>query len=427
MGDRVSVTVSTTSHGVRVVSETLPWTRTVSLGMWLDVGSRDETADEWGISHYLEHLLFKGTATRTQRDIAEAFDQMGGDANAFTTKETTCFHARVRDEDLTDAFGLLADMIAHAANAPDDVETERNVVLSEIAAYDDAPDELVHTDFVTGLLGAHPLARETLGTVESITHLNRDAIHAFYARHYRPHTLVVAACGNVEHDTLVALTEQHLADLSRPGGAAPVRHKPVTYTPHAVMLRDKPVTQTHLLVGVPGVHTTDEHRMAVRVLNTLLGGGMSSRLFQTVREEKGLCYTTYSYAATFSDAGVFGAYAATNPNDAFAAADLIKTVLHRAADTISETDVSRAKKTLLGAMVLQLDDTEARMSRLASHVLLNRPLTSIDDVVEELEQVSLADVTDQANRLFTQPLSVAVVGPNVTKQFSRWQAVVNET
>ena len=407
----MQVTQSVTPSGITVITETLPWARSVALGMWLKVGSRDETLDQWGASHFLEHLLFKGTANRTQRQIAEAFDTMGGDANAFTTKEATCFHARVRDADVADAFTVIADMLVAAVNADSDVASERNVVLSEIDEYYDSPDDLVHTDFATALLGAHPLARETLGSEQSITTLSRDTIHQYFHTHYRPETLTVAAAGNITHEALYQLTLDTLGDLNRPGGQPPTRTAPEGYHTQTVTLRHRPVTQTHLVVGVPGITARDPNRMAVRVLNTLLGGGMSSRLFQTVREDRGLAYTTYSYAGTFSDAGMLGAYAATSPKDAPQTATLLRQVMEQLADDVSHDEVARAKKSLLGGLVLNLEDTEARMSRLAHHVLLERELRSIDAVVEELEQISVADVKTAAHRLFSQPFSLAAVGP----------------
>lgn len=407
----MTVERSVTNSGITVITETMPWVRSAALGMWVGVGSRDETLDEWGASHFLEHLLFKGTTSRSQRQIAETFDRIGGDANAFTTKETTCFHARVRDADLADAFAVISDMLVAAVNTEDDVQAERNVVLSEIAEYLDSPDDLVHTDFATALLGEHPLARETLGSEASIETLSRDVIHNYFTRHYRPETITVAAAGNVTHEEVYRLTVELLDDLSRPGGSRPERQAPVAYLPNVVTLRHRPITQTHVVIGVPGVTAADPQRMAIRVLNTLLGGGMSSRLFQTVREERGLAYTAYSYAGTFSDSGVMGAYAATKPSDAHLTAALMRDVMTGLVDTVTSEEVTRAKQSLLGGLVLNLEDTESRMSRLAHHVLLDMPLRSIDDVVAELEQITVDDVKTVAARLFHQPFSLAAVGP----------------
>lgn len=420
----MTVERSVTPSGITVITETMPWVRSVALGMWVSVGSRDETIDEWGASHFLEHLLFKGTASRSQRQIAETFDRIGGDANAFTTKETTCFHARVRDADVVDAFSVIADMLVAAGNSEDDVTAERNVVLSEIAEYLDSPDDLVHTDFATALLGEHPLSRETLGSEASVEALSRDDIHQYYTRQYRPETVTVAAAGNVTHDEIYRLSVDHLYDLGRPLGNRPLRQAPDHYNPKVVSVRHRPITQTHVVVGVPGVTAADPNRMAIRVLNTLLGGGMSSRLFQTVREERGLAYTAYSYAGTFSDAGVIGAYAATKPRDAAVTARLMREVMTSLADTVSGDEVERAKQSLLGGLVLNLEDTESRMSRLAHHVLLDMPLRSIDDVVLELEQITLAEVQTVASRLFSQPFSLAAVGPINTSDDAALRAVI---
>jgi predicted Zn-dependent peptidase len=397
--------------GIRVVTDPMPAVRSVTLGLWVNVGSRDETPEQLGASHFLEHTLFKGTSRRSARDIAEALDAVGGEMNAFTSKEVTCFYARVLDDDLPLAFDVLADMLVDARNSAEDVEAERQVVLSEIDIHLDTPDDLVHSDLSELVLGDHPLALETLGTIESITGLHRDTIHDHYLATYRPENLTVAAAGAVDHDTVVRLTDELLGDLGRPGGAPPVRTRPDRYGARQLRVRHRPTEQAHLVLGYPGVDQLDDDRWPLRVLNVALGGGMSSRLFQELRETRGLCYSTYSYSSSYVDAGVVGAYVGTAPGKVDETLEVLRTELERVRLDLDDAEVARAKGALRGGTVLGLEDTGSRMSRIGNQVATGVPIVTVDDALARIDQVTVDDVRRVAERVLGQPAGLAVVGP----------------
>jgi predicted Zn-dependent peptidase len=410
--------------GVTVVSEPMPDVRSATLGLWISVGSRDERPDEAGCSHFLEHLLFKGTTRRTARQIAEELDAVGGEMNAFTSKEVTCFYARVLDRDLPIAFDVLADMVVDATNAPEDVEAERQVVLSELDIHHDTPDDLVHADFSEVVLRDHPLALETLGSFDSITAMARETVHRYYLEHYRPERLTVAAAGNVDHAHVVALTDQLLGDLGRPGGMRPDRRAPDGYGEAEVRLRHRPTEQAHVVLGVPGLDQRDEDRWALRVLNTLLGGGMSSRLFQEIREQRGLAYSTYSYASSYTDGGLFGAYVGTAPGKVDEATALLRRELDRVGDDVTPAEVERAKGALRGSTVLSLEDTGSRMTRLGKQVATGVPIVTVDEALERIAEVTLDDVRRVAARVLGRPRDLAVVGPFAPDETERFAAAV---
>jgi predicted Zn-dependent peptidase len=410
--------------GVRVVTETLSDVRSVALGMWVAVGSRDERPDEVGCSHFLEHLLFKGTSRRSARQIAEELDAVGGEMNAFTSKEVTCFHARVLDRDLPVAFDVLADMLVDARNAEPDVEAEREVVLSEIDIHLDTPDDLVHSDLAELVLADHPLGVETLGSVEAVRSLSRDAIHSYYLQRYRPQDLVVAAAGNLDHQQVVDLADGLLGDLGRPGSGRPERTRPTAFGARDVCVRHRPTEQAHLALGVPGLDQTDEQRWALRVLVTLLGGSMSSRLFQEIRETRGLAYATYGYASSWTDSGLVCAYAGTTPGKVDEVLDLLCGQLDRVADDVTEVEVDRAKGAMVGATVLGLEDTGSRMGRLGNQVATGAELRTVDEVLAKVEAVTLDDVRDVARRVLSQPRDLAVVGPFAPEERERFTRAV---
>ncbi len=411
--------------GVTVVTEPMSSVRSVALGLWVSVGSRDEAADQAGCSHFLEHLLFKGTSRRSARQIAEELDAVGGEMNAFTSKEMTCFYARVLDRDLPLAFDVLADMVVDARNAPEDVEAERQVVLSEIDIHVDTPDDLVHSDFSELLLGAHPLALETLGTFDSITRLGRDTIHDYYLDRYRPENLVVAASGNVEHDRVIELTDQLLGDLGRPGGSRPPRRAPQAFAEGAVRVRQRPTEQAHVVLGMPGVSQIDEDRWGLRVLNTLLGGGMSSRLFQEIREVRGLAYTAFSYAASYTDSGLIGAYVGTAPGKVDEVLAVLRDELDRIATDVTVEEVERAKGALKGGTVLGLEDTGSRMSRIGQQVATGVPIVTVDEALERIGRVDLDEVRRVATSILSRPRDLAVVGPFAEDEADRFAPAVS--
>ena len=400
-----------TDSGVRVVTQHIPWVRSVAIGAWMTVGSRDEAVGEHGCSHFLEHLLFKGTAKRSARDIAEEFDAVGGDLNAFTARELTCFHARVLDRDLPLAVDVLGDMLSTATNDQVDVEAERQVVLSELDIHNDTPEDLVGTALVQQVVGADPLARDALGTVESITAMPRDRIHDFYRRWYRPATTVVTAAGNLDHDRVRGLVELHLGDLGRPGGERPHRQLPAPVGSPTTSLLHRPTEQVHVVIGGRGVPLTDGRRAALGVLDTVLGSGMSSRLFQAVREERGLGYSTYSWSSSWSDVGMWGVYGGVVPGRFDELVEVLVAELDRLPATLDEQEVDRARGNLQGAVVLGGEDVGSRMSRLGRWVTADLQVLDTDAVLRRIAEVTLADVRGLAEELLGGPRHLAAVGP----------------
>ena len=403
--------------GLRVITEQMPGVRSASVGVWVGVGSRDETATLHGCSHFLEHLLFKGTRERSALDISASLDAVGGEVNAFTAKEYTCFHARVLDADLPLAVDVLGDMITSSLLTPDDVEAERNVILDEIAMHDDDPDDVVHNLFAGLAWGeSSPLGQPIAGTMESIETINRTAVARFYKRHYRAANMVVAAAGNLDHATVV---RQVRTAFTRNGFLAgdevPVRPRPAgrKIRIHAGVGRlDRPLEQVNLVLGVPGIHRTDDRRFALGVLNTALGGSTSSRLFQEVREARGLAYSVFSFAQHHADSGLVGVSVGCLPDKVD---DVLETVRGEFAKLVAHgltaEELARAKGQLRGGLVLGLEDSSSRMSRLGKAELVYDELLTIDEVIQRIDGVTLDQVHDLAKDLFAQPEVLAVVGP----------------
>jgi len=400
-----------TDDGVTVVTQRIRSVRSVAIGAWMTVGSRDEAPDEHGCSHFLEHLLFKGTAKRSARGLAEEFDAIGGDLNAFTTRELTCFHARVLDRDLPLAVDVLGDMLSTATNADIDVEAERQVVLSELDIHNDTPEDLVGTALVGQVVGDDPLARDALGTVASVTAMTRDRIHDFYTRWYRPGATVVAAAGNLDHDEVRGLVAEHLGDLGRPDGERPVRTPPALVEQPTASLLHRPTEQVHVVIGGRGVTLSDGRRAALGVLDTVLGSGMSSRLFQAVREDRGLGYSTYSWAYSWSDCGMWGVYGGVVPGRYDELVEVLVAELDRLPDTLTEAEVERARGNLQGAVVLGGEDVGSRMSRLGRWVTAGLPVLDTDAVLRRIADVTLNDVRALAEELLAGPRHLAAVGP----------------
>jgi predicted Zn-dependent peptidase len=404
---------TTLPSGVRVVTEAMPDVRSVSIGCWIGVGSRDEREPVAGASHFLEHLLFKGTKRRTAIDIAEALDEVGGDLNAFTSKEYTCFYARCLDRDVPRAVDVLGDIITSATIRSADVDAEREVVLEEIKMHLDAPDDLVHSVFSEALFGAHPLAREVLGSEASITGMTRDQVYRYYKRHYVPENLSVVAAGNLDHDTLVEEVAAALDGLEPAGRPTVRRSAPTELALPAAVLRDRPTEQSHVVLGGRGLHRGDDRRFAASVLNQALGGGMASRLFQEVRERRGLAYSVYSYQGMHNDTGEFAVYAGTAPGKVRTVLDVLRTELDKARrDGLTDSELQRAKGYLGGSMLLALEDTGSRMGRLGKSVATGVELLTLDDVLAAVEAVTHDDIAAVAEELLGGPFTLAVVGPS---------------
>ncbi|MGH8900323.1 MAG: M16 family metallopeptidase [Egibacteraceae bacterium] len=406
------VHLSTLESGVRVVTESMPPVRSVSVGFWVGVGSRDERSPVAGASHFLEHLLFKGTRRRTARQIAEEIDAVGGDINAFTAKEYTCFYAHCLDRDLGLAVDVLGDMIGSALIRTTDVDGERDVVLEEIRMHLDTPDDLVHGVFTQGYFGDHPLGREVLGSEQTITAMTRDQVHRYYKRHYVPANLVVAVAGNVEHDHAVELVAEALEELPRVASPTVHRTTPRGSTQPRVVVRSRPTEQAHLVLGGRGFRRSSEHRYAAGVLNQALGGGMASRLFQEIREQRGLAYSVYSYHGMHVDAGTFAVYTGTAPHRMNEVLDVVRVELDKAREHgLTAEELERARGHLAGSMVLSLEDTGSRMNRLGSALVTGSPLLSLDETIAAVEAVTDDDVSAVAQQLLAGPFTLAVVGP----------------
>ncbi|MFI0409707.1 M16 family metallopeptidase [Actinomadura sp. 3N508] len=407
--------------GLRIITETMPTVRSAAFGIWSAVGSRDEAPADAGASHYLEHVLFKGTRRRSALEISATIDAVGGDLNAFTAKEYTCYYARVLDSDLPLAVDVVSDMVAESVNRPEDVEAERGVILEEIHMRDDDPGDLIHDEFATALYGDTPLGRPILGTEDSINALSRDRIHGYYRQHYVPSQLVVSVAGNIDHDEVVKLVSRAFAEHLT-GDAAPAAPRldgaPAPIDPRTAVI-DKDTEQAHIILGGAGVSRTDDRRFALGVLNAALGGGMSSRLFQEIREKRGLAYSVYSYTAQYADSGIFGVYAGCQPAKAEEVLSICRDELHKAAGAgLTAEELERGKGQLRGAMVLGLEDTGSRMSRIGKSELVYESLLPVDEVLARIEAVTLDDVRAIATEILTGPQALTVIGPVGDREFA---------
>ncbi len=403
--------------GLRVVTEQMAGTRSACVGVWVGVGSRDETPTQHGCSHFLEHLLFKGTTERSAFDISIALDAVGGEFNAFTAKEYTVFHARVLDEDLPLAVDVLGDMITGSVLSSVDVEAERDVILDEIAMHDDDPDDVVHNLFGEQAWGSQsPLGRPIAGTVESIEALTRAQIQRFYRRHYRPSTMVVSVAGNLDHATVVRQVTKAFGRhgfLDGDAEPAPVRTSSRRAPVHpGAVAAVRPFEQVNLVLGMEGLARDDDRRFALGVLNTALGGGTSSRLFQEVRERRGLAYSVFSFASHHADSGLVGVSVGCLPAKLDEVLDTVRRELALiCTDGITEEELERGKGQLRGALVLGLEDSGSRMARLGKAELVHHELLGIDEVIARIDAVTLDDVQTVAAAVFGRPEILAVVGP----------------
>ncbi|MFF4483740.1 M16 family metallopeptidase [Stenotrophomonas sp. NPDC087984] len=421
---------TTLPGGLRVVTETLPSVRSATFGIWAHVGSRDETPALGGATHYLEHLLFKGTRRRSALDISAAIDEVGGEMNAFTAKEYTCYYARVLDTDLPLAIDVVCDMLTGSVIGAADVDAERGVVLEEIAMTEDDPGDCVHDLFAHTMLGDTPLGRPVLGTVDTVNALGRDQIARFYRKHYDPTHLVVAAAGNVDHDDVVrqvhaafdgagALSRTDAVPVAPRSGIRAIR------TAGKVGLLNRKTEQAHVVLGMPGIPRTDDRRWALGVLNTALGGGMSSRLFQEVREKRGLAYSVYSYTSSFADCGLFGVYAGCRPNQVHDVLKICRDELTQVAENgLSDEELRRAVGQLAGSTVLGLEDTGALMNRIGKSELCWGEQMSVDDMLERIAAVTPDEVREVARDVLGQRPSLSVIGPLKDKQAARLDEAV---
>ncbi len=397
-------------NGIRVVTETIPYVRSVSLGIWADVGSRDETAAQNGLTHFLEHMVFKGTKRRSVTDIARSLEALGGYLNAFTTKEHTCFYARVLDQHVSQAMDVLADLVLHATFKPRELEKERLVVIEELKSAEDNPEDIIHDYFEKALFPRHSLGFPIIGTEENLRHFSREDLQSHLSHYYRPDAIVVAAAGNVDHRNLVRLTGK----MVRRAGLAASRGRrqagPGRVARKTSVEYSRPINQAHVCLGNMAFGIRHRHRFPMLVLNAMLGEGMSSRLYQTIREKYGLAYSVYSYINMMSDTGVFAAYIGTDKKNVAASLDLVKKEIDTLKTRhVSKAELERTKSQIKGTMMLSLENMSSRMTRLGGMELYFQSYSSLDEVIKKIDAVTPDSVMHVARDLFREDAFTAVV------------------
>ena len=405
-----AISLTTLSSGLRIVSEHVPGALSVSAGVWVGVGARDEPQTICGVSHFLEHLLFKGTHRRSAREIATTVDRVGGDMNAFTAKEFTAYVCRVPAAHVELSLDVLGDVISMPALRDADVESERQVILEELAMDEDTPDDTAYRLFSAALFPQHPLGRETAGEVDTVRSIKPDDVRDFFGLNYRAGNMVLALAGPVGHADVVAFAEQHFGALS--AGKAEFERERPSDTVEAVAGEQRDCEQVHLLVGCRALERTDPGREALDMVMHALGGGPSSRLFQTIREERGLTYSTYASASAYADAGLVGAYAATNPETAAEVLGLLEAEINAVIrDGITDDELAIAKGYLTGAFAMGFEGTGSRSERLGSSFTNYGHIRPVDEQVARWQAVSLADTRNVIERVFVNPRVRCAVGP----------------
>jgi predicted Zn-dependent peptidase len=400
----------TLDNGINILTEELPHVRSVAIGFFVDVGSRDETEEISGVSHIIEHLMFKGTDKRSAKDIAETLDAVGGQLNAFTTKEFTCYYARVLDEHFDLAVDVLSDMFFNSKFDQQDIERERNVILEEIKMYEDAPDELVHDIFARSMWNGHALGRPIIGTAGVIANITREQIIDYYHKYYDPSKLIVAVAGNIEHNRVV----NKLQPVLERKKSNHSNRKLVLPTPHRdVVCRSKDTEQVHLCIGTPGLKLNDDNYYVLQVINTILGGGLSSRFFQEIREQRGLVYTVFSYHTSYHDAGLFCIYAGLSKENIDEVLELVlKQIWDIQNNGCSKEELQRAKDQLKGNLYLSLENVSTRMSRLGKSQLYLGQVMPPEEIVNLVNKVQGEDIQALASEMLKpENFSLATIGP----------------
>ena len=422
----MTVSRTTLPSGLRIVTEEVSTVRSVAFGIWANVGSRDESPSVAGASHFLEHLLFKGTTTRSALDISAAIDAVGGEMNAFTGKEYTCFYARVIDSDFSIAAEVICDMIKDSLVRSEDVDSERTVVLEEIAMRDDDPSDLVHDLFAETLYGDTPVGRPILGTVDSITNMSRKQVNDYYKKKYLPENLVIAVAGNINHERVVERVSKLLGEFLD-SSAKPAALRPTTKIrakgKGEIGLIYRKSEQANILLGFPSIDRSDERRFALSVLTSALGGGMSSRLFQEVREKRGLAYSVYASMQQFAGSGILSLYAGCNPDKATEVTSIFRQVLSDLITSgLSDEELERAKGQVAGSMVLGQEDTGSRMVRIGKSELVYGEIKSMDEILSNVRTVNQSAISELAEEIFTTQPTLAIVGPY--KQSGKFKSAV---
>jgi len=407
---RDEIAKSVLPSGLRIVTERMPQVRTAAMGIWVNAGSRYEPAGQHGISHFLEHLFFKGTASRSALEIAQAADEIGGQMNAFTDREQTVFFVKVLSTHFEQAVEIVADMLLRSTLAPEAIERERQVIAEEIKSYEDAPDELVQDLFAQTVWNGHPLGRPVIGTLDTVNRLTREDFVQHIRRYYRPGNVVVAVAGDIEHAAVADALGRHFGEWD--GSAPPVVTDPPQ--PQAdVITRPKETEQVHLCLGTQGLAYVDEARYTLSLLDHILGGGMSSRLFQEIREKRGLVYTIASYASSYRDGGLFVIYAGMSPD---AGPEVIRLTLDEVEkmtrEPVPAAELARAKESLKGSLMLSLESTGSRMSILARSEIYHGRQITLDEIIARIDAVRAEDLRQMAAELFhPRRLSMAAIGP----------------
>ncbi len=404
------VTASTLTNGIRLITEAIPHVRSVAVGVWMGTGSRQETGEENGISHFIEHMVFKGTTTRSAEDIARSVDSIGGNLDAFTAKEMVSFNAKVLDEHLPAVFDILSDLVLHPLFKAEDIEKEKGVVLEELKMEADNPEYLVHEVFSNNFWRDHPLGKPILGTRDTVKKFTRETIENYYRKFYVPSNIVITAAGNLNHETLLKLTTDRFEALA-PNGSVPSSSTPSTHA-RLSLRHKKSLEQVHLCLGVPCYPVQHEQRYAASVLTTLLGGGMSSRLFQNIREKRGLAYAVFSEISAFRDTGCMSIYAGTSRESVREVVRLILEELSRLkGELVGDEELRRAKDNLKGSLLLGLESTSSRMGNLARQNLYFNRFFTLDEMAENIEAVTGEEIRQTAQAFFhSRHVALAVVG-----------------
>ncbi len=400
--------LTTLPNGLRLITHHMPSTRSVAIGSWIDTGSRDETLEEAGASHFLEHLLFKGSNEWSARRISETLDGIGAQHNAFTSKEYTCFWTRMRDEDLTTGVEILAEMLRHPAFRQSEIDSERNVVLEEINMNEDDPTDVAHEQFIDAIWGDHPLAAPVLGTRTSITEMSRDTIHDYWARRYTPYSVVVAIAGNLP-DNLSELVTDHFGSWQ----GSPVDR--LLQTPpkvSKVQVTRRDTEQAHLIIGSQSITRDDDRRFALSLVDHIFGGGMSSRLFHEIRETRGLAYAVHSFRLPFTDAGASATYVGTTPRQTDEVLKIIREQLTLAIESgVTDEELERAKGHVKGSLAISLEDANSRMNLIGRTEIVGQEHRTVDQIVEAIAAVTHDEVIEVAKAAYDGPYVIGAVGP----------------
>lgn len=395
----MSVEISKLASGLTVVTDNMPHLETAALGVWAGVGGRDEKPNEHGISHLLEHMAFKGTTGRSSREIVEEIEAVGGDLNAGTSTETTSYYARVMKADVPLALDVLADILANPAFEPDELEREKNVIVQEIGAAQDTPDDVVFEHLNELCYPDQPMGRSLLGTAKTLHAFNRDSLRDYLSTHYRGPDMVVAAAGAIDHKQVVAEVEKRFASFQATPGPKP---QAARFGKGAAKVVHRELEQAHLTLALEGVPQTDPSLFSLQVFTNILGGGMSSRLFQEVREKRGLCYSIYTFHAPYTDTGFFGLYTGTDPADAPEMMEVVVDIMNDSVETLTEAEIARAKAQMKAGLLMALESCSSRAEQLARHVLAyGRPQT-VQELVARIDAVSVESTRDAARALLSR-------------------------